>query len=161
MIVLISNGKIKIITLPEFYLLHTYITKEGTSGIIKLRKYQVIGINKGYSLIYNSNGGALITKPIEEFIHKYFYNYNHNQKISDEKITDILINNNLGEINLCKEEEKNHNNLNEQKNEITIIYKNYRNENMIRIFGDKFVDNNKAKEKRSQYKIILKGIEKI
>ena len=63
----LSNGRIKNIILPEFNLLHTCTTKEGSSGspIIKLNDYKVIGIHQGYSEIDNSNEGILITKPIK------------------------------------------------------------------------------------------------
>ena len=182
----LATGKINNIALPELNLLHTCTTKEGSSGspIIKLSNYQVIGIHKGYYQIDNSNEGILITKPIEEFKLKYLGNYNPNL-IPKENISYNLTNNILEKRYIIKkdeeeEKERNKNNYNNFRNEITIIYKNFRNEKYIRIFGDKFIDNNrnickiiydnkeynlfpylKIKEKRPQYVIILKGIKQL
>ena len=175
----LSNGRIKNIILPEFNLLHTCTTKEGSSGspIIKLNDYKVIGIHQGYSEIDNSNEGILITKPIKEFIYNYLGNYKPELDYNPKNIYQRIEKKNVyGQ----EKEERNQNNCNNYRNEIPLIYSNFRNEKFIRIFGDKFVVNNKnnckiiydnkeyslfshlkIKEKRAQYQIILKGIEKI
>ena len=144
-------------------IMHLCNTEPGSSGgcIVKLDNFKVIGIHKGSAKKNNDyNVGTLFKAPLKEFWKKYENlkeNLNENKQKSDEIILEYKI----------------------EKGGIFSYFFN----NKIKIFGDKFVKNNKDKcelfvfgEKyelnshfnksdirlnNNIFKIILKGINKI
>ena len=158
----ISYGVIKFINEKNFNIGHLCITYGGSSGgpLINLNNYKVIGVHKGGIVENKINVGTLINAPIKDF-------YNNTKNIKKEK----------EEIKMKKIENEKLNTLIEIKeeiNEITIIYANnekqfkksedYSKINFIKkinekiskdkIFGEKFVENNKNK-----CKMIINGKE--
>ena len=111
----VSSGIIKNISSDKYNMEHLCPTKEGSSGspILNLLNYKVIGVHKGSKEGKNWNLGTFIKEPIEEF-----KNYIKNKNIN-------IINNNIIDIE-----------------EIIIQYKNIKGA-LIKLFGDKFVENNK------------------
>ena len=192
-----SDGLIENIALDNFSIEHTCKTTKGSSGspILKLDNHKVIAVHRGnFEKKNNLKSGILINAPINDFIKKYtvsniqqknlninnnynnFYDKNDEPKINGTRQINLNINNNYNNFYNKNDETK----INGTK-QITIIYKNIsENKNMIRLFGDKFVENNKDKchielggqeynlcsyidlrQNMSEFKMILKGIEKI
>ena len=164
--VMYSIGLIKNIYTNKYDLRHSCQSKEGSSGgpILKLINFKIIGIHKGASKTDNSNLGTFIKAPIDEF-NKKFQGYNIN------KNNNIINKNELEKVNILKEIHS--------IDEIKIIYRKHINSNKIRIFGDKFIENNKDKchiiykgkqyiltshitlNNKSEVEIQLRGINKI
>ena len=131
-------GIIKDIDEDNYIIRYLYKTSPESSGcpIINLNNNKVIGINKRGEKEKNCNLGILLKKPLEKF---------------KEEILNHQSNNNIKEIN--KEED----------DEITIIYEINKNQKISddilkrakeehgetvsekKIFGEKFVENNKNK----------------
>ena len=192
-----SDGLIKNIALDNFSIEHTCKTTTGSSGspILKIDNHKVIAVHRGnFENKNNLKSGILINAPINDFIKKYtlsniqqknlninnnynnFYNKNDEPKINGTRQINLNINNNYNNFYNKNDGTK----INDTK-QITIIYKKISdNQNMIKIFGDKFVENNIDKcridfegqeynlhsyiylrQNMSEFKIILKGIEKI
>ena len=118
----LSIGVIKNIVNND--IMHLCNTEAGSSGgcIVKLDNFKVIGIHKGSSKKDYYNAGTLIKVPIKEFWKKYENvkeNFNENKKKSNEIIMEYKI----------------------EKRGIFSFFFN----NKIKIFGDRFVENNKDK----------------
>ena len=184
--VMYSIGLIKNIYTNKYDLRHSCQSKEGSSGgpILKLINFKIIGIHKGASKTDNSNLGTFIKAPIDEF-NKKFQGYNNikndiinnniNNNYNNNANYNISINksnkNELEKVNILKEMHS--------IDEIKIIYRKHSNSNKIRIFGDKFIENNKDKchiiykgkqynltshitlNNKSEVEMQLKGINKI
>ena len=135
--IVVSYGLAKDISDKEIF--HTCSTEEGSSGspILSLKSLNLIGIHKGNCIKRNFNKGIFIKYVIDEF-NKIDENSIKNNKINEAN----KINNEILNI------EKN------KLNEMTIIYKISKYDYQIRIFGFKFVENNK-----NNCKIIIEGKE--
>ena len=158
----ISNGVIKYINDNNDNIEHTCVSDEGSSGgpLINLNNYKVIGVHKGGNVENKINVGTLINLPTKDF-------YNNVNNIKQKK----------KELYKTKIVNKKYNKPIEIKdgiNEITITYTNNKkkfkkskvysqinfkkkiNEKISKnkIFGEKFVENNKQK-----CKIIINGKE--
>ena len=147
--IVVSYGLLKDIQ-NETYISHYTCTKEGSSGspILSLNNFRVIGIHCGSSEKYNYNKGIFIKYPIDVFYKetlKFFLNRKNENKnkshednmINDEsKINDIKNNDNK-----ISEFENNKND--DSCNEIIIFYYINQKDEKIKIFGEKFVENNK------------------
>ena len=154
-----SIGLIKNIKDNNYTIQHLCDSSGGSSGgpIINFIKFQVLGIHIGGAKGgFNFNLGTLLKEPIEKF-NKEIGNNNFIMENNDfEKEDTKEIKNNKSEIKITNKT-KNDELKNEDNNdEIIIQYQidniiNYKN---IRIFGDKFVKNNKNK-----CKILIKGKE--
>ena len=112
-----SSGIIKSINITNSQIIHLCSTEEGSSGspIINSDNYKRIGIYRGATK-KNFNLGTFIRNPIEEFKRIIINKSNY----TFDKINDF----------------------DENINEIIILYKKT-NERKIKIFGKKFVKNNK------------------
>ena len=149
----VSIGTIKYINEKNYNIAHLCTTFGGSSGgpLLNLNNYKVIGVHKGGIEKDKINTGTLIKEPIEEF-----YNNINNIKKEKKDIEEKIIENEK----FYKSTE-----IREEMNEITIIYTNnkkqfkkssdYSKKNFTKkinekisknkIFGEKFVENNKNK----------------
>ena len=110
---------------------HKCNTDNGSSGapILSLKNNKLIGIHFGSSNRYDYNLGTLIIYAIKEF-----------NKIEYNKINDIE--NKIANTKINKIENK-IKDINKNLNELTIIYKIDKNDKRIKLFGEKFIENNK------------------
>ena len=166
-----SDGLITKIAIDNSSIEHNCKTTKGSSGspILKIDNHKVIAVHRGnFENRNNSKSGIMINAPIKDFIKKY----------TDSNIQQIKPNINNNYINICNKNEGQKINGTKQ---ITIKYKKiFNNQNNVRIFGNKFVENNKdicsinfeekdynlyshinLKPNMNEFTIILKGIEKI
>ena len=136
-------------------LAHKCCTDNGSSGspILSLKDNKLIGIHYGSSKHFDSNKGTLIIFPLIEFNQKIFNNISDN---IDSNINKKKGNNNLYNINYYNNKNiKDFNNNNyfdniknidnteiNKLNEITIQY-DVKNNDKIKLFGKKFIENNK------------------
>ena len=161
-----SDGLIKTVSIDDFSIEHTCKTTSGSSGgpILKLDNYKVIAVHRGKYKDYNTKSGVLIKGPIDEFIKKYSMNNIQKPKI---KVVNINISNKKVQMNSLSQ--------------IIIKYKKIDlNQKRIKLFGNKFVENNRdkcflgfegkdyalqsyinLKANVNNVEIILKGIEKL
>ena len=124
----VSYGILKIIENDS--IAHTCWTHPGSSGspILDLLSYKIIGIHREATNL-NYNKGSFIKNPINDFI----------QKESQNKLNNIISNENYN----VKPNNLGYNELNNiYRNEIYLMYITQK-EGPERIFGDKFVENNK------------------
>ena len=140
-----SMGFIKNIDEGNYTIRHSCDTYGGSSGspIINSFNFQIIGIHKGAAKAkQNYNYGTFLKGPLKQFCNEN----NLIVYINENESNEFKINNN----------EKNDELINKDKNEIIIQYKidDIKDSKEIRIFGDKFVENNKDK-----CKIIINGNE--
>ena len=171
-----SMGFIKNIDEGNYTIRHSCDTYGGSSGspIINSINFHIIGIHKGASKNKqkNYNYGTFLKGPIKQFCGKnnliVYINENENNEIkkNNDENNEIKKNNdenheikkNNTEKNEIKKNntEKNDELMKEDINEIIIQYKidDIQDSKEIRIFGDKFVENNKDK-----CKIIINGNE--
>ena len=152
-----SIGLIKNISINNYNIQHLCDSSAGSSGvpIINSLNFKVIGIHKGGAEgAKNYNVGTLLKKPIEMFKEENYKNEKENNN-KQENIKENYENkekaNNKIKLNEIIENKANNNLKNKEelneinKDEIAIQYKieNIVNSKNIRIFGDKFVENNK------------------
>ena len=150
-----SKGQIQSVNEDNYTIRHLCDSSEGSSGgpIINANDFKVIGIHKGGSKGKNYNLGTLLKEPIEKFFEKIKKREklkNKNNKKSKKEQTkeknENIINYN-SDANILTNEINKEEIINEEINEISIQYKidiiEYSKD--IRIFGDKFVQNNKGK----------------
>ena len=141
---------------------HLCDTSGGSSGspIINKTNFQVIGIHKGAPRRgQNYNLGTLLKEPIEKFNEEIKMNKNNdknNNKLNFLKKNEKIEINKIIDNNNNTEENKELNYNDENIYEISIRYKidNIGYSKDIKIFGKKYVENNK-----SNYKIIINGNE--
>ena len=152
----ISPGLIKDINQDNKTIYHLCDTNDGSSGspIINKANFQVIGIHKGAPRgAKNYNLGTLLKEPIEKLNEEIKIN-----KIDNKETKNYYIKENENNINTDKNKEnekisKNNNeenkinNNDEEIDEIIIQYKidDIEYSKDLKIFGDKFVKNNKNK----------------
>ena len=135
-------------------LAHKCSTDNGSSGspILSLKDNKLIGVHYGSSKNFNSNKGTLIIFPLIEFNQK---NFNYIIDNIDSNINKKKGSNNLDNINYYNNNIKGFNNNNyfdniknidntgiDKLNEITIQY-DVKNNDKIKLFGKKFIENNK------------------
>ena len=150
-----SQGTIKYIYDDFYNIDHVCDSDPGSSGgpLINLVDYKVIGIHKGGALgSKNLNLGSIIKEPIEEYKKKFSKeDIEKMNKLEPKELEPVKKNNKTEEMKK-KFENKNNLNIKEVKNkndendELLIQYKVEMSEysKQIRIFGDNFVNNNKA-----------------
>ena len=153
----IAHGVIKFINEKNYNIGHLCVTYGGSSGgpLINLNNYKVIGVYKGGIIENKINVGTLINAPIKDF-----YNNVNNikkekkdieKKIENEKFNKpIEIKNEINEITIIYTNKKKEFKKSEDYSKINFRKKIFKN----KIFGEKFVENNKYKSK-----IIINGKE--
>ena len=159
----LSNGLIKEIDEEGYTIKHLCNSNAGSSGcpIINSLNFLVIGIHKGAQKHGNYNLGTFLKKPIKEFIVQIKSNINEkkfneinkyfNKEKEKQKILDIQKKNNenfdTNKLNKKFNKKENEENIEKKKtDEILIQYKIDKIDcEEIKLFGDKFVENNKEK----------------
>ena len=133
-----NNGTIKYIEDNNCTFIHLCNTEHGSSGspIFNSFNHKVVGIHKGSHIKFNYNLGTLIKEPIKEFQEKHFH-LEENDK-NEITLTYYIDNENIND--------NNDNYLFEILTEETL--------SPFKIFGEKFVNNNK-----NICKIIIEGEE--
>ena len=135
--ILVSYGLITEIN-EENGINHKCNTDNGSSGspILSLKNNKLIGIHYGSPNKYDYNLGTLIIYAIIEF------NKIENKR-NEIKNTNETPNETQNEITNKTTNENINSNINSIANEITIIYKIKNNDKRIKLFGEKFIENNK------------------
>jgi len=162
-----SIGLIKNINEDNYTIQHVWDSSNGSSGapIINSNDFKVIGIHKGGAQgSKNYNLGTFLKGPLEEFKNKIDIGNNNINNINENNnINNINENNNIQneylKVNEINENNQKNELINEDIDELIIQYKivNLENDKYskdIKLFGNKFVENNKDK-----CKLIIKGNE--